>query len=84
MPSNKIHLTFSTTAGDLEDDFNLHQPLHAVKTSVMARLGLDPSQAHDFVVTLGGQILDETLQLAQLSLADGAVLVIERKAVTKI
>lgn len=82
--ATKIHLTFSTTAGDLEDDFPAEQPLHAIKREVMGRLKLDPSQADQFVVTLDGNILDESRSLADLKLPQGAVLIIERKDVVKI
>jgi hypothetical protein len=84
MAENKIHLTFSTTAGDLEDDFPLNQPLHAVKREVMAKLKLDPSQADQFTVTLKGNPLDEGQTLRALAVQEGAVLVIERRDVTKI
>jgi hypothetical protein len=82
--ATKIHLTFSTTAGDLEDDFPANQPLHALKREVMGRLKLDPSQADQFVVTLEGNVLNESRTLADLSVPQGAVLVIERRDVVKI
>lgn len=81
---NKIHLTFSTTAGDLEDDFPVNQPLHAVKREVMARLKLDPSKADEYVVALNGNVLDETKKLGELDIPDDAVLILERKEVVKI
>lgn len=84
MKNNKIHLVFSTTAGDFEDDFPLNQPLHAVKTRVMAKLGLDVSQQDDFIVTFEGNPLDESKKLGELGLEDGAILFIERKEVVKI
>lgn len=84
MKENHIHLTFSTTAGDLEDDFPLNQPLHALKREVMGRLKLDPSQADQFVVTFKGSPLEEGKPLRDFGLPEGAVLVIERKDVTKI
>ena len=80
----KIHLIFSTTAGDLEDDFPTNQPLDAVKKRVMAKLGLDVSQEDDFIVTLDGNALDESKKLEELGIEDGAVLMIERKEVVKI
>jgi hypothetical protein len=80
----RIHLTFSTTAGDLEDDFPANQSLHAVKHMVMGRLRLDPGQADQYVVTLNGTPLDEGKTLADLGLTDGAEMVIERRDVTKI
>jgi len=84
MPDNKIHLTFSTTAGDFEGDFPVNQPLHALKREVMGRLHLDPSQADQFVVTLNGNVLDEQKKLGELGIPENAILVIERREVTKI
>ncbi len=65
-----IKLTFATTAGDLEDVFPANQPLHAIKSEVMGRLKLDPSQADQFVITLEGNTLDEQMTLGQLGLTD--------------
>ena len=81
---NKVHLVFSTTAGDLEDDFPVNQPLHALKREVMGRLQLDPSQAEQFIITLEGNPLDETKTLAELGIQDNSVLLIERREVVKI
>lgn len=84
MVDNHIKLTFSTTAGDLEDQFSLNQSLHAVKREVMGRLKLDPSQADQFVVTLHGNPLEESKTLGALNIPEGSVLVIERRQVVKI
>lgn len=84
MAGNKIHLIFSTTAGDLEEDFPVNQPLHALKREVMGRLKLDPSKAGDFVVTLNGNTLDENRSLGDLSIPENSVLIIERREVVKI
>lgn len=81
---HRILVTFSTTAGDLTDEFPVNQPLHALKREVMARLKLDPSQADQFVVTLDGNPLDESKSLGALGVAEKAVLVIERRDVVKI
>jgi len=75
MADNRIEVTFSTTAGDLTDTFPTHQPLHALKREVMARLKLDPSQADQFVVTLDGNPLDESKSLGALGVAEKVVLV---------
>lgn len=80
----KMHLIFSTTAGDLEDDFPVNQPLHALKREVMGRLQLDPRQADQFIVTLEGNPLDESKTLAELGVPEHAVLVIERREAVKI
>ena len=84
MTNQRIQITFSTTAGDLTDEFPVNQPLHAMKREVMGKLKLDPSQADQFVVTLNGNQLDETKTLAELGIAAESVLVIERKEVVKI
>ena len=85
MPTmNQVHVIFSTTAGDLEEDFSLNQPLHALKREVIGRLKLDPSQADQFVVSLNGNILDENKTLGELNVPSGSVLVIERREVVKI
>lgn len=84
MSGNKIHITISTTAGDLEEDFPVNQPLHALKREAMARLKLDPSQADAFMITLDGTTLDESKTLAELGIQPNAVLLIERREVVKI
>jgi hypothetical protein len=84
MPNNKIRITFSTTAGDLTEDFSVNQPLKALKREVMGKLKLDPSQADQFVVVLNGNVLDESKTLAELGIAAETVLTIERREVVKI
>lgn len=79
-----IHLVISTTAGDLEDDFPQNQPIHALKTAVMARLKLDPSKASDYILTLDGIELDDSKTLAGLQIADGSLLILERREAVKI
>lgn len=80
----KIHITISTNAGDLEDDFPINQPLHALKREAMGRLKLDPSTADQFVLTLNGTPLDESQTLKGANVPENAVLVLERKEVVKI
>lgn len=80
----KIRLIFATKAGDFEEEFALNEPLKAVKRAVMAHLKLDPSQADKFVVTLNGNILDESKTLAELKLSECVVLTLERHEVVKI
>ena len=84
MADNRIHITFSTTAGDLEDDFPVNQPLQSLKREVMARLKLDPSQADQYIVVLNGNPLDESKTLAELRVVAGSVLTIERREVVKV
>jgi hypothetical protein len=84
MAEQRVRITWSTTAGDLEEDFPVNQPLHALKRETMARLKLDPSQADQFVVACDGNVADETKSLRDLNITAGAILVIERKDVVKI
>ncbi len=81
---DKVRLIFTSTAGDFEDVFQTAQVLFEVKVQVMVKLKLDQSKANDYLVTLEGNPLDESKKLSELKLTDGAVLVIERKEVTKI
>ena len=81
---NKIHITFTTTGGDLEGDFPSNQPLHALKREIMGRVKFDPNTADQFVVTFQGTVLDESKSLSDLGIASGSVLTIERKEVIKI
>lgn len=84
MSKNKIHLTISSANGDWESDFSKNQPVHAVKTRAIAHFHMDPSQAYQFILTYDGQTLDESKKLAELGIPDGAILILERKDVTKI
>ncbi len=84
MPNDKLTLTFATTAGDLVDEFPANQPLHAAKTTVMAKLKLDPSRANDYEVVFAGQRLDESKKLGELGLQSGAVLVLQLRELVKI
>jgi len=84
MGDSRIKVTFSTTAGDLENEFPVNQPLHSLKREVMARLKLDPSKANDFVVVLDGNQLDEQKTLKELGVPENAILVIERRELVKI
>lgn len=80
----KIKLSFASSAGDYEEEFPVNQPLKAVEKQVLAQLGLDPSKADDFVITLDGEVLDETKSLQELGLEDCTLLAVERREVTKI
>ena len=84
MSHGKIKLIISTTAGDLEAEFPLNQPLHAIKKEAMGKLHLDPSTSADFVFSANGTTLDESKPLADLGLHDGEVLILERKEVVKV
>lgn len=84
MQTNKIHLTISSANGDWEDDFPKNLPVHALKTRAIAHFHMDPSQAGQFILTYDGLTLDESQTLAELNIPDGAIIILERKDVTKI
>lgn len=77
MPDNFIRLTVITTGEDLEDTFNIHQPLHVVKEHALK--GLPPGTSRDlFVLEYQDQPLDESRKIedyiAQFGWQDGATL----------
>lgn len=84
MSNEKLHLTISSANGDWEHDFPPNQPIHAVKTTSMAHLHMNPGQADQFILSLNGQVLDESKTLSELGIPNGSVLILERKDVTKI
>jgi hypothetical protein len=84
MSKDKLHLTISSANGDWENDFSPNQPIHAVKTTAMAHLHMDPSQADQFILTYNGQEMNESKSLADHNVPDGAMLILERRDVTKI
>ena len=81
---DKLHLIFTSNAGDFEDDFQTDRLLSDVKGEVMVKLKFDLSKADEYLVTFEGNPLDDSKKLSELKLTNGAVLVIERKEVTKI
>ena len=81
---DKLHLIFTSNAGDFEDDFQTDRLLSDVKDEVMTKLKLDQSKADEYIVTFEGNPLDESKKLSEFKLTDGALLVIERREVTKI
>jgi hypothetical protein len=77
MPDNFIRLIVITTGEDLEDTFNIHQPLHVVK--VRALKGLPPGSNPDlFVLEYQDQPLDESRKIedyiTQFGWQDGTTL----------
>lgn len=77
---NRITLTIKSTSGELKDQFNTHQPLHALKREVMGRLHIDPSQANSYGLVYNGQELDEGKTLQELGIPDGAILLLVLKS----
>jgi len=84
MENHKLNLTISSANGDWEDNFPNNQPVHALKTRAIAHFHMDPSQADQFILTYDGLTLDESRTLAELGIPDGAIIILERKDVTKI
>lgn len=77
MPDNLIRLTIITTGEDVEVDFNVNEPVRAVKLRALA--GLAPgSKAEEFRLEYNNQPLDDDQKLSfyveQFGLVDGSVL----------
>ena len=77
MPDNFINLTVVTTGEDLNERFNVHEPIHVVKARAMH--GLPPGTNPDeFVLEFEGQPLDGTKKISdyieQFGWQDGTVL----------
>jgi hypothetical protein len=73
-----MKMTFNTSAGNVEDDFPIDQPLSSVKLDVMGRAHLDADQAGQYIVAYDGQTLDESKTLADLGVTEGALLILWR------
>ena len=76
-PDNFIQLTVVTTGEDLNDRFNVHQPVHVIKKRALE--GLPPGANPDlFILEYEGQPLDESKKIedyiAQFGWIDGTVL----------
>jgi len=77
MPDNFIRLNVVTTGEDLEDKFNIHQPLGVVKERALQ--GLPPGTNRDlFSLEYQGQPLDDSRRIeeyiTQFGWQDGATL----------
>jgi hypothetical protein len=73
-----MKLTFNTSAGNIEDDFPVERPLSSVKLDVMSRAHLEPNQADQYIIACDGATLDESKTLSDLSLSEGALLILWR------
>ena len=73
-----MKMTFNTSAGNVEDDFPVDQPLSSVKVDVMSRAHLDPEQAGQYIVFYDGATLDESKTIADIGVAEGALLILWR------
>lgn len=77
MPNNLIRLTIVTTGEDVQANFNVNEPVKAVKMRALA--GLAPgSKAEEFTLEYNNEPLDEDQRLAfyveKFSLTNGSVL----------
>jgi len=73
---NRITLTIQSTSGELTDEFNIKQQLHAMKSEIMARLSIDPSQANSYRLVYEGDELDESKTIEELAIPEGATLLL--------
>ena len=78
MTDNLITLTIEASAAEepLTEEFNVNQPVRAVKISAMGRLGIDPSQADKYRLILDGNPLPEDKTLEEAGVPDGATLIL--------
>jgi hypothetical protein len=73
-----MKMTFNTSAGNVEGDFPMDQPLSSVKLDVMARAHIDPQQSDQYIVAYDGTTLDESKTLGDLGVAEDALLILWR------
>lgn len=74
--ANRITITIQSTSGQITEQFNTNQPVHAIKHEAMGRLHVDPSQAGSYRLVLNGNELDENKTVAELGIPDGATLLL--------
>lgn len=74
---NLVDLIIVSSSGDVEDEFPANQKVEALKTSVMGRLEIDPSQAKQYQLVHDGDPLPENKTLNDLGITDGSELVLE-------
>lgn len=74
--ANRITITIQATSGQIKEQFNTNQPLHAVKREAMAKLHIDPSQAESYRLVFNGNDLDENKTLGEAGVPDGATLLL--------
>ena len=73
-----IELTIESTSGSITEKVNPNQKIHALKTSSMAKLHIDPSTANNYRLSVKGQNepLPEEKTLEELSITNGTILVL--------
>jgi hypothetical protein len=72
-----ISITIANVApkvGDVTEKVNVNQPVRQVKVSAMGRLGIQPSQADDYVLTFEGAPLPDENTIAETGVTDLATL----------
>jgi hypothetical protein len=74
--AERITITIQSTSGQITEQFNANQPVHAVKREAMAKLHIDPSQAGSYRLVLNGNELDENKTLGEVGVPNGATLLL--------
>lgn len=74
--ADRITINIQSTSGQISEQFNTNQPLHAVKREAMAKLHIDPSQAGSYRLVLNGSELDENKTIGDAGIEDGATLLL--------
>jgi hypothetical protein len=74
--AERITITIQSTSGQITEQFNANQPVHAVKREAMAKLHIDPSQAGSYHLVLNGNELDESKTLTEASVPNGTTLLL--------
>lgn len=66
----------SSAGGVIEKQYNVNEPIKAVKTSAMAGLHIDPATQGNYRLMLDGQQLPEDRTLAEAGVPNGATLIL--------
>jgi hypothetical protein len=74
--AERITITIQSTSGQITEQFNANQPVHAVKREAMAKLHIDPSQAGSYNLVLNGHELDEKKTLSEAGVSNGNTLLL--------
>ena len=74
----KLTLTIEAAAAEqpLQVEVNPNQPVRALKTSSMAKLGIDPSQADNYRLVFDGNPLSEDQTIGETGVPNGATLIL--------
>lgn len=74
----RISLTIEATAAEepLKEVVNVNQPVHALKVSAMAKLGIDPSQKDSYRLVFQSNPLPEDKTIGEAGVPNGATLIL--------